>query len=137
MGFATAKLLASRGALISLADINEDALKAAVSQLTEPAKHIWSQLDVRRTQSVDDWIESTVQQFGRLDGAVNMAGVITPARPIVEETDENFAFALSVNTQGVFRSLRAELKAMTNGGSIVCRQLSTSLPELNLLILGI
>lgn len=120
MGLATAKLLASRGASISLADINEDALKAAVKQLPFPDKHIWSQVDVRCTQSVDTWIESTVQRSGRLDSAVNMAGVITPARPIVEETDENLAFALSVNTQGVFRCLRAQLRAMTHGGSIVC-----------------
>lgn len=126
MGFATAKLLASRGALISLADINEDAVKAAVKQLPSPDTHIWSQVDVRSTESVNTWIENTVQRLGKLDGGVNMAGVITPARPIVEETDENLAFALSVNTQGVFRCLRAELKAMMDGGSIVYYQLSES-----------
>lgn len=119
MGLATAKLLASRGASISLADINENALELAIKQLPARENHIWTCVDVRNTHSIDSWIENTVRKLGKFDGAVNMAGIITPARPIIEETDENLAFALSVNTQGVFRCLRAELKAMEKGGSIV------------------
>ena len=119
MGLATAKLLASRGASISLADLNEDGLQIAIEELSTPDRHIRTCVDVRSTQSVDAWIERTVKHFGRLDGAVNMAGVITPACPIVEATDDSLAFSLSVNTQGVFRCLRAQLRAMTGGGSIV------------------
>ena len=106
MGLATAKLLASRGASTSLADINEDALKAAVKQMTRQDQHMWTCVDVRCTSSVDGWVESTVERFGKLDGAVNMAGVITPARPIVEMTDDAFELVMSVNTQGLFRCLR-------------------------------
>ena len=119
MGFATAKLLASRGAIISMADINEVALKSAILNLPAHEDHIWTCVDVRDTESVDNWIDRTLARLGRLDGAVNMAGVIPPACPIKEETDENFTFALSVHTQGVFRCLRAELNAMREGGSIV------------------
>lgn len=119
MGLATAKLLASRGAIISLADINEEAVKAATESLTGSDKHIAAVVDVRSSQSVNAWIESTVQKLGKLDGAVNMAGVITPATAITQETDERWEFAFSVNTQGVFYCLRAQLKAMAAGGSIV------------------
>ncbi|KAE8366747.1 hypothetical protein BDV27DRAFT_170538 [Aspergillus caelatus] len=119
MGLATAKLLASRGAIISLADINETAVKAATESLSGSDKHMYTVVDVRSSQSVDSWIKSTVEKLGKLDGAVNMAGVITPAKPITEETDETWDFNFAVNTRGVFFCLRAQLKVMTAGGSIV------------------
>lgn len=119
MGLATAELLAARGARISLADINEDAVKAAAEGLPSQSQHLWTKVDVRNTKSVDAWVEKTVGHFGRIDGAVNMAGIITPARPITEQTDEDFAFSMEVNAQGVFRCLRAQLRRMGQGGSIV------------------
>ncbi|CAM1505172.1 Fc.00g108090.m01.CDS01 [Cosmosporella sp. VM-42] len=119
MGLATARLLASRGAIISLADINAEAIKAAVSSLPHSDKHMSTVIDVRDSQSVNAWVESTVQKLGKLDGAINMAGVITPARLVVEETDDTWDFNFAVNTRGVFFCLRAQLKAMKAGGSIV------------------
>lgn len=119
MGLATAKLLASRGAIISLADINEKALEQAIQSLPNSEKHMTTAIDVRDRKSVDGWIQSTVDRLGKLDGAVNMAGIITPAALITEETDENWDFTFSVNIRGVFFCLRAELNAMKVGGSIV------------------
>lgn len=119
MGLATAQLLSSRGAIISLADINEDGLKKAVQSLECSEKHIFTVVDVRSSQSVDAWIISTVHKLGRLDGAVNMAGVITPATPITEVTDDNWNFSFDVNARGVFYCVRAQLRAMGDGASIV------------------
>jgi NAD(P)-dependent dehydrogenase (short-subunit alcohol dehydrogenase family) len=120
MGLATAKLLASHGASISLADINEEGLTIAMDELSSlDNEHMLTQVDMRSSDSVDAWIARTVQNFGKLDGAVNMAGVLTPARPIAEETDDNLALTLDVNVHGIFRCLRAQLGAMSHGGSIV------------------
>ena len=119
MGLATAKLLASRGAIISLADLNEDALKAATETLPGSSMHMYSKVDVRKSEMVDDWIGSTVKQLGRLDGAVNMAGIITPATPITELRHDNWDREFTVNARGVFCCMRAELRAMTACGSIV------------------
>jgi NAD(P)-dependent dehydrogenase (short-subunit alcohol dehydrogenase family) len=119
MGLATAKLLASRGAKISLADINEESMKAAVKSLPDSEKHMYTVVDVRSSESVNNWIKSTVEKLGKLDGAVNMAGVITAATPVAEETDANWDSTFAVNTRGVFFCIRAQLNAMTAGGSIV------------------
>jgi len=119
MGLATAQLLASRGATISLADLNEKGLAEAVKSLDNSDKHICTTVDVRSSQAVNSWIQSTVEKLGKLDGAVNMAGIITPAVPITEETDETWDFNFAVNARGVFFCLRAQLRAMTAGGSIV------------------
>lgn len=119
MGLATARLLASRGAMISLADLNEEGLKAAILSLPNSESHIYTSIDVRKSESVNAWIESTVQRLGKLDGAVNMAGIITPGVPITEMTDESWNFNFDVNARGVFFCLRAQLKAISSGGSIV------------------
>ncbi|KAF2019203.1 NAD(P)-binding protein [Aaosphaeria arxii CBS 175.79] len=119
MGLATAKLLASKGALISLADINEANLKTAIASLPSSDQHIYTVVDVRNSGQVNAWIEGTVKKYGKLDGAVNMAGVIAKATPVKEVTDADWDFSFSVNTKGVFNCLRAQLNAMTDGGSIV------------------
>lgn len=124
MGLATTELLASRGAVISLADINEEALKTAMQSLPNSSQHMCTVVDVRSSKSVDEWIDSTVQKFGKLDGAVNMAGVITPATLVVQETDEHWDFAFNVNARGVFFCVRAQLRAMKSGASIVRAPLS-------------
>lgn len=119
MGLATAKLLASRGASISLADINEDGLKSAIASLETGRQHMYTVVDVRDSDKVNAWIKSTVDKYGKLDGAVNMAGIITKATPVKDMTDADWDFSFAVNTKGVFNCLRAQLNAMQDGGSIV------------------
>ena len=133
MGLATAKFLASRGATISLGDLNEKALLNAVESLSLPSasgcnnsrnnrqtkKHMFQVIDVRRSETVDSWIQQTVERLGRLDGAVNMAGVISPACPVARMTDQDWDFNFAVNARGVFACIRAQINAMASGGSIV------------------
>lgn len=119
MGLATAQLLAERGAQISLADLDERGLNAAIETLDHKTRHMCSVVDVIKGRSVDAWIMSTVERYGKIDGAVNMAGIITNAVPITEVSDKDWDFTFDVNVKGVFNCLRAELKAMASGGSIV------------------
>lgn len=119
MGLATAQALAGKGALLSLADISETALSAAKMTLDQPEAHLYVTVDVRKSQSVDEWIKQTVDKFGKLDGAVNMAGVIASATSVTSITDEDWDRTFAVNTRGVFNCLRAQLKSMAPGGSIV------------------
>ncbi|EYB22945.1 hypothetical protein FG05_11263 [Fusarium graminearum] len=118
MGLATAQLLASRGAIISLADINEEVLKSVLDSLPGNG-HIYQVVDVSKSESVNAWIKQTIDKFGKLDGAVNMAGIIAEPTPLTEYTDEVWDRMFAVNTRGVFNCLRAELKTITAGGSIV------------------
>jgi NAD(P)-dependent dehydrogenase (short-subunit alcohol dehydrogenase family) len=79
IGLATTHLLASRGASLSLADQNESALADVECELRgkysnlEVLTYI---VDVRKEESVKRWMEVTLERFGRLDGAANIAGVI-------------------------------------------------------------
>ena len=119
MGLSAAKLLASRGASISIADLNEDALNTAVSSLPGGhQKHIATRVDVRDEKSVDAWIEKTIHKFGKLDGAVNFAGVLGPEGPVTDISVKQLEFVLSVNVTGVFNCIRAQLKVMKEGSIV-------------------
>lgn len=121
IGLATGKILASRGATISLSDVNAAGLDDAVRQLSAlgGGKHTSAVVDVGNSKAVTNWIQQTVSDHGRLDGAVNLAGMIRVQHPIKDETDEAWAQTMHVNADGVFYCLRAELNVMKNGGSIV------------------
>lgn len=116
-----------------MADVNEEGLRRALSTLPgqDQDRHLVTVVDVRKTESVDAWMATTLDKFGKLDGAVNMAGVISSAVPITETSDESWDFVMGVNATGVFKCLRAELKAMKGkGGSIVSQTPSKSADDL-------
>lgn len=78
-GLATSRKLAMQGHTLSLADLNEASLLSVTSNLqrTYPElKAISCAIDVRKAAEVDAWIDATISEFGRLDTAVNLAGVI-------------------------------------------------------------
>ena len=78
IGLATAHLLASRGATLSIADVNKEALDKAASEIhsRHNAEVLALVVDVRKPEQVEEWITKVVEKFGRLDGAANLAGVI-------------------------------------------------------------
>jgi NAD(P)-dependent dehydrogenase (short-subunit alcohol dehydrogenase family) len=79
IGLATARLLASLGARVSIADLNRAALDVVASEFQTagyPAP-LTKVVDVRRAEQVDEWIAETVEWGGgRIDGAANLAGVV-------------------------------------------------------------
>jgi NAD(P)-dependent dehydrogenase (short-subunit alcohol dehydrogenase family) len=128
IGLTTAKMLANRGALLSLADLNAaslDAVKADLKAENPSLDVITTALDVRNVSEVDAWITNTVQHFGRLDGALNLAGVIgkslgNPVTGGVKDlTDDEWEFVVGINLTGVFNCMRAQLRVMADGGSVV------------------
>jgi NAD(P)-dependent dehydrogenase (short-subunit alcohol dehydrogenase family) len=66
-------------------------------------------------------ITGTLHAFGRLDCAVNNAGIEGRIAPLAEQTLENFDRILAVNLRGMFLCLQAEIQAMRagDGGAIV------------------
>jgi NAD(P)-dependent dehydrogenase (short-subunit alcohol dehydrogenase family) len=126
IGLATSKMLASRGAIVAMADMQEGLLKEAVKEIeTAGGEASPTVLNVRDRAAVESWISDTVSKYGKLDGAVNLAGVIGKQIGIanIEDIDDaDWDFILGVNLNGVLNCMRAEIKAMTKigkGGSIV------------------
>lgn len=123
IGLATAKLISSRGATVCIADIDSKTLTEAEEHFTAlNVPFMVSKVDVSKRLEVETWIESIGEKYGRLDGAANCAGVIGKhhgIRTIAELEDEEWDKIISVNLTGMMYSLRAQLKKISDHGSIV------------------
>jgi len=81
-----------------------------------------TKVDVSKRAQVDAWVESIVAAHGRLDGAANAAGVIGKGHgitPVAELEDSEWDKIIGVNLTGTMYCLRAELRHVVAGGSIV------------------
>jgi NAD(P)-dependent dehydrogenase (short-subunit alcohol dehydrogenase family) len=79
------------------------------------------QADVRVPEQVERFVAATVAAFGRLDIAVNNAG-ITATRPLHELAVEQWDDVQHTNARGVFLAIKYEVPAMldSGGGVIIC-----------------
>lgn len=117
IGLATARLLASKGAIVSISDVQESALQAALESL-EGESHMATVVNVSKSNEVKDWIQQTVDRLGQLHGAGNFAGIIRLGS-LCDTSDEDWHAIMDVNTSGVFFCMREQLNNMRDGGSIV------------------
>lgn len=116
IGAACVRELASLGARVVVADLCTDAARATAGEIGERAHAVTA--DVTDAASVAAMVHDTVARFGRLDIAVNNAGIGLPVKAAVGETRwEEWRQVLDINLDGVFLCMRAELAVMAEAGS--------------------
>src|SRR3974390_3541967 len=118
IGRASALAFASAGASVALVDIDADGVAdalAAVKAVGPRAEALVA--DVTNLRAVTDAVGQAVEAFGRLDAAVNNAGVPGPYVPLDEYEEEDFMRVLQVDLAGVWRCMRAEIRHMRTQGS--------------------
>lgn len=120
IGLACAEAFAKAGYVTILADIKEPAEQAA-KLVAEGYQAIAYRCDVSDTQAVKEMIDRIVSTYGRLDAALNNAGIQTPQRPMAEITDDEFDRTVAVDLKGVWNCMRYEILQMLkqDGGTIV------------------
>lgn len=112
IGQGIAMQLARAGADVVAADLKlEDAQHTAATIEALGRRSLALQVDVTRWEQVSQMIERVVSELGRLDVAVNNAGVIS-IKPVVELDEADWDFVHNVNVKGVFLCCKAELKPM-------------------------
>jgi NAD(P)-dependent dehydrogenase (short-subunit alcohol dehydrogenase family) len=130
IGAACARLLASRGARVLIADVDEAAADKVAADLARGGSDgagrggaaVAVRADVADPADGDRMAAAALAAFGTLNGAVNCAGISSKlAVPLAQTPLETWRSIMSVNLDGVFYSLRAELPAIAaaGGGSIV------------------
>jgi NAD(P)-dependent dehydrogenase (short-subunit alcohol dehydrogenase family) len=120
IGQATARLLAERGAQVVVADVDERAANATADGIGERAAAIG--VDVADPAAVEAMVAFTVERFGGLDWACNIAGIAPPAQPFVEHSVSDWQRTIDVNLSGVFFCMQHEIRALLaqgRGGAIV------------------
>lgn len=122
IGAATARLLARQGAAVVLGDIDEAAARRVALELEEQgARATAVRLDVADPRSVEDAVDSAAAVHGRLDLAVNAAGVTGHLVPCGQYETADWHRIIGVNLTGLFLCMRAEIRQMEKcgGGAIV------------------
>ena len=123
LGEAAAKLLASKGAKVAITGRRQeqgDAVAGAIKAAGGDA--IFIRADVTARNDVEAMVAKTVARYGRLDGAVNNAGIAgEPFHAIADIPDENWHAVINTNLNAVFMSMKFEIPALlkSGGGTIV------------------
>lgn len=115
IGLACSEAFAKEGATVIMADIkkpNEQAQK-----LVDAGYHaVAYQCDVSDVYAVKKMIEWIVLTYGRLDAALNNAGIQTPQRPMAEITNDEFDRTVAADLKGVWNCMQFEIEQMLKQG---------------------
>jgi NAD(P)-dependent dehydrogenase (short-subunit alcohol dehydrogenase family) len=120
MGREAARLFASEGARVVLADVTEDAGREAAEEIGDAAAFV--RVDVSNGADVEAMVRFAVDRFGGLHVLYNNAGVILPSDEGVVETDEEtWDRTIAINLKGVWLGCKHGIPAMleSGGGSII------------------
>jgi NAD(P)-dependent dehydrogenase (short-subunit alcohol dehydrogenase family) len=117
IGAASARAFAREGARLVLADVCTGAGEAVAHELREAgADACFVAADVSREADVAALVKETLSRFGRLDCALNNAGITGPAGPLHTLDTSGFERVLAINLLGAFLCMKHEIPAMIAGG---------------------
>lgn len=122
IGGSLVKMLAEAGANVTIADLNAPAPDSDLADISKfPGKVEFVRTDVSDEDSVRSMVDSTVRNFGKLDGACNSAGVASCSKLPHEMSLADWDRVMNINLRGLFLCNKYEITAMleTGGGSIV------------------
>ena len=127
IGRKTALEFANEGATVVLSDINEQMGRKALEEIKSAGaeESIFVTADVTEISDVDRLFATIFGGFGRLDIAVNNAGMEGIVATIDQQTEENFEKVIATNLRSVFHFMRAELAIMRPQGQGVIVNLAS------------
>lgn len=118
IGYAIVERLVGAGAKVAIADLN-------IEKLNELQNHFGEQVSVYKTDvtiesEVEALVQKTVNTFGRLDFAFNVAGA-SKTGTITDLAESDWDFTVDLCLKGVFLCLKHEARYMKEhgGGAIV------------------
>lgn len=118
IGEATVYRLASEGAKVAIIDIDTSNAERVAGEVEN--SYVYHG-DVTNSEMMVNVFEKIVKDHGRLDGAVNNAGIGGPFIPSVDYPLDWWDRTIAINLSGVFYCMRAEIPHFINvgGGAIV------------------
>ncbi len=124
IGRATAIAFAKEGGIVIVSDMNENQGNEVVDEIISNGQRaIFVKCDISKRQEVENLLNVTIKEFGRLDCAVNSAGIAgTLSLPTAEYPEEDWLKQINVNLTGTWYCVKYQLQEMlkNGGGNIVC-----------------
>lgn len=123
IGRATAELFAREGAKVLAVARREVLLQELCAECVDlPGEMSYFVADVSDPAAVVNMVRTAAERYGRVDIAVNDAGVMDDNTAIADMSDEMLHSVFATNTFGLMYCLREECKqflAQGNGGTVV------------------
>ena len=122
IGEATTLLFARNGASVMLADMDMEGAERVLAEVKKNGgQGAMVKADVSDPKECEHMVAETVKHFGRLDIAVNNAGIGGPQAIIGEYPIDGWDKVISINLSGVFYGMRYQIPAMlkNKSGAIV------------------
>ncbi|MBQ73847.1 MAG: short chain dehydrogenase [Gammaproteobacteria bacterium] len=122
LGQACALTMAEQGARVMVADLNDEAGQETVNTIEQRGGTAsFVRVDVADATAVETMVKHTVDTYGRLDSAVNNAGIVGDGAPVANESESNWDLVMSINLKGVFLCCKYQVRQMLEqgGGAIV------------------
>jgi meso-butanediol dehydrogenase / (S,S)-butanediol dehydrogenase / diacetyl reductase len=115
-GEVTARLFASEGAAVMLADINGPAAAAVAETINNAGgRAIWAKTDVTSASSVEAMVQATLSTFERVDILFNNAG-IEGFGTVIESDEETWDRMFAVHVRGAYLCSKYALPPMIDSG---------------------
>lgn len=121
IGKAAALLFAKEGAKVVVSDIHEEHGKAVVEEIKNfGGEAMFFKSDSSKPEENEALVMATVSHFGKLDIAVNNAGIGGPMGMTGDYPLEGWQKVIDINLSGVFYGMHFEIPAMEqNGGGVI------------------
>ncbi len=112
IGGAIARRFAREGAKLAIVDIDGDAAKNCVNNITAAGGNAIALVaDVTNKQSVTDMVQATLDRWHRIDILANVAGG-AERKPVIDMTAADWDHVVDMNLKSVFLCSQAVLPAM-------------------------
>ncbi|MFI6800234.1 SDR family NAD(P)-dependent oxidoreductase [Streptosporangium canum] len=127
IGRAVAQGFARQGAQVVVAARGQEALDQTVKLIeAEGGRAAALTVDVSDSASVAGLVGRIVERCGRLDIAINNAGVLAMGQ-VADQPEDDFAQVIDINLNGIFLSMRHQIPAMLAGGGGVIVNFSSQI----------
>jgi NAD(P)-dependent dehydrogenase (short-subunit alcohol dehydrogenase family) len=123
IGRSAAHAFVDRGAAVIVADVDAEGGSAVVDEIEDNGGNAtFVETDVSDADQVAEMVDTAVETYGRLDFALNNAGIRGERHPLTEYPNDAWQAVIDTNLTGVWNCVKHELgqiRAQGDGGAIV------------------